>query len=154
MFENPRRGRQARNFTTNVPKILDLKSSSEQIFSENCRWCPCILCNMTFLSSGRCIILIFVLRLELNLESYCRLRYVQNYCLWTREGLWLHRLEILVKNRVTSLHTLTVKVELCNLTRMPTWDYSVESHYASPFFDSVLLSRAVQSNHEFFSLQN
>ena len=33
MFENPRRGRQARNFTTNGPKILDLKSSSEQIFS-------------------------------------------------------------------------------------------------------------------------
>ena len=32
MFENPRRGRQARNFTTNVPKILDLKSSSEHIF--------------------------------------------------------------------------------------------------------------------------
>ena len=40
MFENPRRGRQTRNFTTNVPKILDLKSSSEQIFSENCRWVP------------------------------------------------------------------------------------------------------------------
>ena len=33
MFENPRRGRQARNFTTNAPEILDLKSSSEQIFS-------------------------------------------------------------------------------------------------------------------------
>ena len=33
MFENPRRGRQAINFTTNVPKILVLKSSSEQIFS-------------------------------------------------------------------------------------------------------------------------
>ena len=32
MFENPRRGRQARNFTINAPKILDLKSSSEQIF--------------------------------------------------------------------------------------------------------------------------
>ena len=29
MFENPRRGRQVSNFTTNV---LDLKSSSEQIF--------------------------------------------------------------------------------------------------------------------------
>ena len=29
-FENPRRGGQARNLTTNVPKILgDLKSSSE-----------------------------------------------------------------------------------------------------------------------------
>ena len=40
MFENPRRGRQARNFTTNVPKILDLKSFSEQIFSENWRWVP------------------------------------------------------------------------------------------------------------------
>ena len=33
MLENPRRGRQARNFTTNVPKILVLESSSEQIFS-------------------------------------------------------------------------------------------------------------------------
>ena len=32
MFENPRSGRQARHFTTNVPKILDLKSSSELIF--------------------------------------------------------------------------------------------------------------------------
>ena len=40
MFENPRRGWQARNFTANVPKILDLKSSSEQIFSENWRWVP------------------------------------------------------------------------------------------------------------------
>ena len=32
MFENPRRGRQARNFTTNVSKIVDVKSSFEQIF--------------------------------------------------------------------------------------------------------------------------
>ena len=31
MFENPRRGRQARSFAKNVPKILDLKSSSEKI---------------------------------------------------------------------------------------------------------------------------
>ena len=31
MFENPRRGKQARNVTTNVPKILDLKSSSEPL---------------------------------------------------------------------------------------------------------------------------
>ena len=31
MFENPRRGRQARNFTENDPKTLNLKSSSEQI---------------------------------------------------------------------------------------------------------------------------
>ena len=40
MFKNPRRGRQATNFTKNVPKILDLKSSYEQIFSENWRWVP------------------------------------------------------------------------------------------------------------------
>ena len=33
MFEKPRRGRQARDFNTSVPKILVLKSSSEQIFS-------------------------------------------------------------------------------------------------------------------------
>ena len=45
MFENPRRGRQARSFGKNVPKILDLKSSSEQIFSENCRWVPLSLGN-------------------------------------------------------------------------------------------------------------
>ena len=43
MFENRRRGRQARNFTINVPKILDLKLSSEQIFSENCRWVPLVI---------------------------------------------------------------------------------------------------------------
>ena len=40
MFENPRTCRQARNLTTKISKILDLKSSSEQIFSENCRWVP------------------------------------------------------------------------------------------------------------------
>ena len=41
MFENRRRGRQTRNFTRNVPKILDLKSSSEQILSANqWRWVP------------------------------------------------------------------------------------------------------------------
>ena len=43
MFENPRRGKEARNFTTNAPKILDLKSSSEpRYFPENCRWVPLI----------------------------------------------------------------------------------------------------------------
>ena len=42
-FENPRRVRQARNLTTklNVPKILDLKSSSEQIFPKIVVGCPC-----------------------------------------------------------------------------------------------------------------
>ena len=40
MFQNPTNGRPAANFRTNVPKILDLKSSSAQIFSENWRWVP------------------------------------------------------------------------------------------------------------------
>ena len=42
MFENPRRGRQAKNLTTNVSKILDLKLSSEQIFFPKIVvGCPC-----------------------------------------------------------------------------------------------------------------
>ena len=45
-FENPRRGRQARNVTTNVSKILDLKSSPEQIFSKNCRCVPLKFLNL------------------------------------------------------------------------------------------------------------
>ena len=36
-LENPRRGRQARNLTKNVPKIIDLKSSSEQVYIGMCR---------------------------------------------------------------------------------------------------------------------
>ena len=44
MLKNPRRGRQARNCTENVPKIvpkiLDLKSSSEQIFPKIEVGCP------------------------------------------------------------------------------------------------------------------
>ena len=46
MFENPKRGRQARNFTTNVPKILDLKSSSENRYfwkiDIGCPWSPAL----------------------------------------------------------------------------------------------------------------
>ena len=54
MFENPRRGRQARNFTTNAPKILDLKSSSEQIFSGKIPvGCPCLLENFGLVSDIR-----------------------------------------------------------------------------------------------------
>ena len=46
MFENPRRGRQARNFITNVPKILDLKSSSANRYfwkiDIGCPWLPAL----------------------------------------------------------------------------------------------------------------
>ena len=47
-FENARRGRQARNFSENDPKILDLKSSSEQIIFRKLslgapvKWTPAI----------------------------------------------------------------------------------------------------------------
>ena len=42
MFQNPTTGREARNSITKVPKILDLKSSSLQIyFFQNWRWVPC-----------------------------------------------------------------------------------------------------------------
>ena len=44
MVENPRRGRQARNFTTNVPKKLVPKSSSEQIFSRKLPLGAPVLC--------------------------------------------------------------------------------------------------------------
>ena len=52
MFENPRTGRQARNVTKNVPKIPDLKSSSEQIFSEIDVGCPCAVLSD---SNGLCL---------------------------------------------------------------------------------------------------
>ena len=50
MFENPRRGRQARNFTKNVSKILDLKSSSEQMFCEKRHWMPLTWYRLLYLS--------------------------------------------------------------------------------------------------------
>ena len=40
MFENPRRGGQARNLTTNVAKILDLKSSPNRYILKNWRRVP------------------------------------------------------------------------------------------------------------------
>ena len=42
-FENPRSGKQARILPKNVPKILDLKSSSEQLFSEIDVGCPWLM---------------------------------------------------------------------------------------------------------------
>ena len=64
MFENPRRGRQPRNFTTNVPKILDLKPSSEQIFSESCRWVPLRLIILYFVT------LLFLANNNKNKDDY------------------------------------------------------------------------------------
>ena len=56
MFENPRRGRQARNFTTNVPKILDRKSSSEQIFFPKLSLGAPVVTKLRLICSGRRLI--------------------------------------------------------------------------------------------------
>ena len=69
MYENPRRGSQARNFGENVPKIVDLKSSSEQIFSENCRWVPLIIGRTTATTTTN----------QLNLIALCLLLKILAY---------------------------------------------------------------------------
>ena len=73
MFENPRSGRQARNFTTNAPKILDLKSSSEQIFSRkfplgapgSCQRDRASFCTGQFFLK---LVLNFILRAEVSFQ--------------------------------------------------------------------------------------
>ena len=52
MFQNPRRGMQPRNFTTNVSKILDLKSPSEDIFRKLTLGAPEIICAWLWDSIG------------------------------------------------------------------------------------------------------
>ena len=90
MFETPRRGRQARNFTTNVPKILVLKSSSEQIFSRK-------------LPSGAPAILRGILE-----EKYSK--WVKLKDLWAKEflpNIWME-----IRNKFESL-----KASIQNLKR-------------------------------------
>ena len=72
MFENPRRGRLARSFAKNVQKLLDLKSSSEQIFSEYCRWVPLIiLCCVSIIMCCASTILCCVLIIVFLFRKYC-----------------------------------------------------------------------------------
>ena len=56
MVENPRTGRQARTFTTNVPKIVDVKSSSEQIFFKNCRSVPLVARTLSVVLGSRLLV--------------------------------------------------------------------------------------------------
>ena len=64
MFENPRRGRLARNFTTNVPKILDLKSSSEHIFSRKLSLGAPVLSSLLIVYAGDRLRLFFVCQIS------------------------------------------------------------------------------------------
>ena len=100
MFENPRRGRQARNFTTNVPKILDLKSSSEQIFSENCRWVPLdndknkIICHFCLLFYPQ--VANFLCKCTCNVKSKKPwIKYQKQGCSLQLEKGWLEGLELM-----------------------------------------------------------
>ena len=72
MFENPRGGRQARNFTTNAPKILDRKSSSEQIFSRKLPSGAPEICKllMTSLFCGHYLLLVHIEGTELPETSF------------------------------------------------------------------------------------
>ena len=67
MFENSRRSRQAGNFTTNVPKILDLKSS-EQLCSKNCRWVPLNQAGLTYVPNSMLRRVFFMSIISLILE--------------------------------------------------------------------------------------
>ena len=100
MFENPRRGRQARNFTTNVPKILDLKSSSEQIFSENWRWVPLL----SRISTGLChVVNSFVSKIQNTNINDLLLNFV-----WDNEGDKIKRIEMIADYRDGGLKMLNI----------------------------------------------
>ena len=87
MFENPRRGRQARRFTRNVSKILDLKSSSEQIFFRmivvGCPWY--MHCSLVFLVDiltlfNKCIYIRALLTYFLHLHYYRHIYTLGSAC--------------------------------------------------------------------------
>ena len=61
MFQNPWRGREARNFTKNVPRSLDLKLSSEQIFSEFLDWVPLIMSTPVIRPSFKITVILMLL---------------------------------------------------------------------------------------------
>ena len=71
MFENTRRSRQARNVTENDPKILDLKSSSEQIIPKIVVGCPCNVAEVgSFIRSDRLETAFFSLLCKSSLKEF------------------------------------------------------------------------------------
>ena len=104
MFENPRRGRQARNFTTDVPKILDLKQSSEQIFSENWRWVPLWIALIPVRSAQCTWFMVYRTRnitFEERLFWYMAYRKMSITCETRFFGIWLIERGILHLNRAS-----------------------------------------------------
>ena len=107
MFENPRRGRQPKNFTTNVPKILDLKSSSEQIFSENCRWvppsCPEFKSSATLVSSQGCLLPVEFLILLCSVWITCFKLFECSACNWWTKCTFHYKQNISTTWRIMSV---------------------------------------------------
>ena len=104
MFENPRGGRQARNFTTDVPKILDLKQSSEQIFSENWRWVPLWIALIPVRSAQCTWFMVYRTRnitFEERLFWYMAYRKMSITCETRFFGIWLIERGILHLNRAS-----------------------------------------------------
>ena len=76
MFENPRRGRQAKNLTKNVPEILDLKSSSEKVFCRHSNSYP-VECKHSAVARGlqdfNCSCSVSYSRLVLGIPEWVRI---------------------------------------------------------------------------------
>ena len=104
MFENPRRGRQPRNFTANVSKILGLKWSSEQIFSENCRWVP-----LFKVSDKLQIQFVNFSNYEINRKNICHEWTYKHEPFYYWEAKMNHRWQLTCKGNWTWLLALTRK---------------------------------------------
>ena len=109
MFENPRRGRQARNFATTVPKILDLKSSSPLLYLLTLRKLHkipqlepvyCGFCSRSVAVCGW-----FCSKVELRTRDLYSKKFSFCLSLPTRFGLWLRfSLKLLQKREIRGCH--------------------------------------------------
>ena len=132
MFENPRRSRQARNVTTNVPKILDLKSSSLQIFSENWRWVPpAAVLSFFFFSSGILVISILM----------CGITVSSSPAVYGFSSFWLtvfgdRRSFKVLRYHLFALPCLIQVNTMCNTNQcMITQSMKLEGHAMTRLFD-------------------
>ena len=144
MFENPRRGRQARNFITNVPKILDLKSSSKQIFLENWHWVPLITSTLSLKN-----VLPFLNRygIRLNGSGY---PFKKNFHPFERFGLSVRRKKL---SSVWTACAIRSKKNVCNLcsfvaifTFILSIDYQQYQHMCYSILGVTKESNAVTNN--------
>ena len=139
MFENPRRGRKARNFTTNVPKILDLKTSSEQIFSENWRWVPLTYLRIFFWNLFMSLDFVnqhvFLVYIETAQNSHEECNEYTDLLFW-RLSLCLSRESLSCDTRSLDLCIL-FKFILLYLRYIPPHSCAFHTVYFTPIFSDV-----------------